>query len=158
MTTNETTLNTLIAVYSRELVNQVAPEENDVLDELLNGYFASPTPAKQTARSADDPLGFGLAETLAAATPAAAAIVSAVLTYVLTEVIRFAQDETVNALKAKIKKLFNSEEEADTAAALTKEQLKTIKEIAVKQGRDFGLSPAEARKMANALIGVLAIQ
>lgn len=145
----------LISEYARELVYQVAPEENDLFDELIEEYFQNPTPPEPVSETRDDPLGSGLGELLVAATPAATAIVGAVLTYLLTEVIKTTQEETATALKKKIKALFQNDKDPPP---LSSKQLELVKELARKQGRAFGLETEEARKMADALIGVLATQ
>lgn len=155
MLPNNQTMQMLISDYSRQLVHQAAPEEGDLFDELIEEYFNDPTPPKQKSGAKDTTLGSGFGEVLIAATPAAAAIVSAVLTYLLTEIIKTTQEETASVLRKKIKQLFQQ----DTGpAALTREQLELVKKLARKQGRAFGLEMAEARKMADALVGVLGVQ
>ena len=177
MLTHPDSLKALITDYSRQVVAQVAPEEGDMFDELSGGYFANPTPPPQNAKPADDDLGFGMAEALVAATPAATAMVSAVLTYVMGEVIKTSQEEAATVLKEKIKRLFAGfsktpeppgakgkeagappKKEKEAVAPLTKEQFEAVKAAAVREGRAFGLGKAEAEKMALALIGVLATQ
>lgn len=55
---------------SKSLVIQIAPEELDLFDELVEEYFQDPTPPNVSSSTPDDPLGFGSAETLVAITPA----------------------------------------------------------------------------------------
>jgi len=180
---------TLIADFSRAVVLETAPEELDLFDELIEDYFSSPLPARPSpgegpGGEADDPLGFGLSETIAAVTPAAAAMASAVLGYLLTETVKATQEESAAALKKKIKALFNPEtqpggksepakQEAnlplpvigapagpkpdEDPAPLTVEQLQQVKRLARKQAVQFGLEPDLADKMAIALVGALAL-
>ena len=186
---------TLIADFSRAVVLETAPEELDLFDELIEDYFSSPLPARHSpgegpgvrpgpGGEADDPLGFGLSETIAAVTPAAAAMASAVLGYLLTETVKATQEESAAALKKKIKALFNPEtqpggksepakQEAnlplpvigapagpkpdEDPAPLTVEQLQQVKRLARKQAVQFGLEPDLADKMAIALVGALAL-
>ncbi len=155
MWTETTEGHKFIEEISRGIITQVAPEESDLFDELLQEYFDHPQPPTPLTSASDDPLGFGLAETLVAVTPAAAAMVSAVLSYLLTEAIKAAQEESATAVKKKIKALFNSEDEAPSP--LTEEQLEQVKKLARKQAIQFGLNAKQAEKMANALIGSLAL-
>jgi hypothetical protein len=53
----------LVIEVSRELVADIAPEELELVDELLDDYYAHPT----VHEAKDDPLGFG-SELLAAST------------------------------------------------------------------------------------------
>ena len=148
---------------SKNIVTQVAPEELDMFDELVEEYFQNPTPPDRSATASDDPLGFGLGETLAAVAPAAAAMVSAVLTYIVTEAIKAGQEETTAIVKQKIKALFNPDKESPGQKTdkeippLTKEQMEQVKKLARKQAIQFGIKPEQAEKMANALIGSLAL-
>jgi len=120
-----------IQEISRGIVGEVAPEEMDMFDELVMEYFQDPTPPNLSASPKDDPLGFGLGETLVAVAPAAAAMASAVLSYLMTETIKAAQEESVEAVKKKIKALFNPEQKDDkpekkedkSLPPLTKEQM-----------------------------------
>ena len=144
-----------IKEISLDVVTQVAPEELDLFDELVQEYFEDPSPPDLSATVSDDPLGFGLAETLVAVTPAATALVSVVLSYLLTEVIKATQEEGAAVLKRKIKKLFNPD--SQEASPLTQPQLEQIKKLARKQAIQFGLNSKQAEQMAAALIGSLAL-
>ncbi len=147
-----------IEEVSKQIVTEVAPEELDLFDELIEGYFEDPAPPDLSEAGSDDPLGFGLGGALVAATPAAAAVVSTVLTYVLTEALKTFQEESAEAIKTKIKKLFKPEEEAeDEIAELTDEQLKQVRRLAIKQAKTFGMEADQAKRMADALIGALAL-
>jgi len=107
-----------------------------------------------------------LGETLVAVAPAAAAMASAVLSYLMTETIKAAQEESVEAVKKKIKALFNPEQKDDkpekkedkSLPPLTKEQMEQVKKLARKQAIQFGIKPDKADKMASALIGSLALR
>jgi hypothetical protein len=145
-----------IQEISQSLVTQVAPEELELFDELMEEYFQDPTPPDLSTTTNDDPLGFGLAETLVAVTPAAAAVVSGMLTYLLTEVIKATQEETAAALKKKIKAFFNPEKD-EPVPILTEAQLERVKRLARQQAVQFGLTTKQAEKMSNALVGSLAL-
>lgn len=155
----------LIQEISKDIVGEVAPEEMDMFDELVEEYFQNPTPPDMSVKPKDDPLGFGLGEVLVAVTPAAAAMVNEVIKYLMNETITAAKDESAEMVKKKVKKLFNPEKKDDKPAKkeegevrpLNKEQLEQVKKLARKQATKFGIGPDKAEKMANALVGSLAL-
>ena len=141
----------LIQEVSKGIVAQVDPEELALFDELMESYFANPHPS---STEKDDPLGFGLGEFVSLVTPAAGAAVSAVLTYILNEVIETAQEEAARAITERIRDWLNAE---PAAKALTAEQLKRIQEITIQQAELFDMDTTKARLMASALVGSLAL-
>jgi hypothetical protein len=155
----------LIQELSKDIVVEVAPEEMDLFDELVKEYFHDPTPPDVSAKPKDVPLGFGLGEVLIAVTPAATAMVNEVLKYVMSESINTAKEESAEAVKKQVKKLFIQEKEHEKPAKkedgevrpLNKEQLEQVKKLARKQAIKFGISEDKAEKMANALIGSLVL-
>jgi len=155
----------LIQEISKGIVIEVAPEEMDLFDELVMEYFQDPTPPDLSAKPKDDPLGFGLGEVLVAATPAVAAMVNAVLNHLMTESLNAAKEESAEVVKKNIKMLFNPQKKDEKPAKkddkevrpLNKEQLEQVKKLAWKQAIKFGIGSEKAEKMANALIGSLAL-
>lgn len=148
----------LIQDISKEIILDVAPEEIDLFDELVDEYFQDPQPPDTSPAAKDDPLGFGIDEALVAATPAAAAVVQVILNYVTTDLFKVAREETAEAVRGKIKTFFRKEqnEEAEPEP-LTKEQLEQIKKLARRQAMKFGMSADRADKMANSLVGLLVL-
>jgi len=155
----------LIQEISKGVVAEIAPEELDLFDELVIEYFQDPTPPDLSAKPKDDPLGFGLGEVLIAVTPAATAMVSEVLKYVMNESLTTAKEESAEAVKKQVKKLFNPEKrdakpakkEDGEVRPLNKDQLEQVKKLARKQAIKFGIGSDKAEKMAIALIGSLAL-
>jgi hypothetical protein len=146
----------VVRELSKQLVEQFAPEELEMFDELYEEYQKHPTPPAVGPR-ADDPLGSGLGELIVAVTPAASAMATAVVTFVLSEVLKAAQDESSEKIKARVKALFNPKPK-EKMTPLTQEQLDRVQKLAAKRAVDFGLSPEKAKKMSLALIGSLSIQ
>lgn len=141
---------------SKDVVSQVAPEEMDLFDELLQQYFENLQPPPQSP-PIDDPLGSGLAEIMVAATPAAAAMASAVLGFIVGEVIKVTKEESASLIRKKIHDLFDPKESSEGSPPLTKEQLELVKKLARKQASRFGFTADKAEMMANALIGALTL-
>ena len=154
-----------IQELSKEIVVEVAPEELDLFDELVAEYFRNPAPPDLSARPKDDPLGFGLGEVLIAVTPAAAAMVKEVVNYLMTESMKAAKEESAEVIEKKVKSLFNPKKKDEKPTKkndkevrqLNKEQLEQVKKLARRQAIKFGISEDKAEKMANALVGSLAL-
>ena len=143
---------------SKELVGQFAPEELDVFDELYHEYRERPAPP-QAEPGTDDPLGSGLGEIIVAVTPAASAMVTAVVSFVLNEVLKASQDEASEKIKTRVKAVFNpTPAEKEKVPPLSQEQLDQVRRLAAKRGVDFGLPPEQARQMSLALIGSLSLK
>lgn len=134
----------VVTEVSRELVAEIAPEELEVVDELLDDYYANPTPHE----SRDDPLGFG-SEFLVASTPAIAMALQTLFNFILNEVWVSAQKESAILIAAKMKSLFNpKKEKAEPALGLTREQLEKAKQLIKKEARRGGMNPQKAEDLA----------
>lgn len=153
----------LVAQLSYDVVGAVAPEEQEIFDELLEEYYQPPITGGRPPES-NDPLGFGLEGMVHVATPAVIALVTTFLNHVFTEAMKTLQDESVEAVKQKIKALFAVEkkEKADAPGevppepkakliAFEREQLALIRKAAIQEARKRGASAEEAERMANAL-------
>jgi hypothetical protein len=155
----------LIRELSKTVVTETVQVEMDLFEELVEGYFQHPVPPEPSAQLRDDPLGFGLDEVLIAVTPAAAAMVSAVLNHLGTEFIHVAKDESAEVVKKRVKELFQKKKKSDKLVKkvdkgvrpLNKEQLEQVKKLARNEAIRFGVSKDKAEKMANALVGKLAL-
>jgi hypothetical protein len=159
MWTNTSEGQKLIQEMSKDIVIEVAPEELDIFDELVMEYFQDPTPPQVQSSQKDDPLGFGIEETLIAITPAAAAVANIVINHILTEFIKITESESSEAVKGKIKALFHSgnKDQTNNPTPLTKDQLENIRKVARNQAIRHGVKADKADKIANALIGRLAL-
>ncbi len=144
---------------SRDLVTQLAPEELDLFDELAQEYFENPKPPESLSTSIkDNPLGFGLGETIVATTPAITAVVSTIIQFLATEFVKTARDETSEMIKKKVKILFDSAgAKKGEVSPLSDDQLEHVKKLARKQAIQFGMNAKQAENMANALAGRLAL-
>lgn len=139
---------------SREIVAEFAPEELPLFDELAQETFEHPRPPQGEERGGDDPLGFGMNETLVAITPAVSAMVSAAFAHLLGEVFKAAGEEEAKNLRERIKRLVNKER---SAAPLTVEQLAQVRKLAQEQAQLFGVPAGQAQQLADALVGRLAL-
>jgi hypothetical protein len=134
----------VVTEVSRELVAEVAPEELEVVDELLADYYANPT----VHESQDNPLGFG-SEFLAASTPVIAMALQTLFNFILNEVWVSAQKESAVLIAERMKSLFNpKKEKAEPALGLTREQLEKAKQLIKKEAIRGGMNPRKAEDLA----------
>ena len=150
----------LVAALSMDIVAEVAPEELDLFDDLVDEYYEDPSPPDMSASARDSALGFGLGGALAAATPAATAMVSAVLGLVVQVATQAFQDESSDFIRDKVKSLFGGkkvETTTDAPIPLTQDQLRRMREAALAEAQKFGMSGDEAERMADALFRRMAV-
>jgi hypothetical protein len=158
-----------IQTVSQEVVGEIAPEELDLFDGLIQDYFKDPTPPDLSPKVKDEPLGFGLEGVLIAVTPAAAAALKAVLDYLLGPTVQGIMKEGSAAIVKRVKEFLNSPEEKSASSAkpgkvekatppdFSKEHLVTVNKIARSEAKKFGLSDSEADRLADVLVARLAL-
>jgi hypothetical protein len=139
---------------SKQLVEQIAPEELEIFDELYEETLENS--GQPAASGSDDALGFGITGLMVAATPVVTTVVGAVIPFLATEVIKAAQNESATLIQRKVKALFSSKKK-DGPVQLTPEQLERVKKLAIKRARAMGMKEEKANQLALALVGSLAI-
>lgn len=143
----------LVTKVSKELVADIAPEELELVDELLEDYYSNPV----VHRGSDSPLGFG-SELLAASTPVIAMALQTLFNFVLNEVWVSAQKEGAVLIAQKMKALLNpSKETAEPALGLTREQLEKAKRLIKKEAIRGGMKPKKAEDLATKIVGRIAL-
>src|SRR5215510_14487118 len=88
----------LVTEVSKEIVSEIAPEELEMADELLDDYYANPEIHEVT----DNPLEFG-SGFLAASTPVVAMALHALFGFIVSEVWASAQKEGATMIAQKMK-------------------------------------------------------
>jgi hypothetical protein len=143
----------VIGEVSKDIVGQIAPEELEMFDELLDDYFENPAPV----RTDDEGLGFG-GDLLVAMTPVVAALVEISITFVLSEVIKTAKEESTTFIANKVKAIFNPTKNKNGALpTLTPEQLKKVKELIRKEATRGGMKSNQAEDVALRITARLAM-
>ena len=143
----------VVTELSRELVAEIAPEELELVDALIDDYYANPT----IHETKDNPLGFG-SELLAASTPVIAMAIQALFNFVLNEVWVSAQKESAVLIAQKMKALINpTKEKAEPALRLTPEQLEKAKQLVKKEAMRGGMKPKKAEDLALKIVGRIAL-
>ena len=143
----------LVTEVSKEIVAEIAPEELEFVDELIEDYYANPA----VPQNRDNPLEFG-SELLAAATPVIAMALQTLFNFVLTEIWSSAQKEGTELIAQKMKALLNPDKEkSEPALGLTQEQLEKAKKLIKKEAIRGGMKPKKAEDLAMKIVGRIAL-
>lgn len=138
----------LVAEITKTIVREVAPEEIDLVDELLHDYFANPAPPDRTGRPVDDPLGWGAGEAMVDATTAAAAMVSASLGFIADSTHDRSGGQLRHYLTAR-------QQDPSTRPLLSSDLLSALRQVALSTARQYGMDAERAEAMANAMLVTL---
>jgi hypothetical protein len=168
MWTNSPEERSFIIEISQSVVGEIAPEEMDLFDELMQEYFNNPSPPDLSKQAKDDALGFGLGEVLLAFAPAVAAALRAVMDHLLGQAMNDVKEEGATAIRNRIKDLLNPEKISETPDQQKKDKkndsldfsrghLAAVRKIARAEAKKFGLTDEDAEKLAGVLIGKLAL-
>lgn len=143
----------VVTELSRELVAEIVPEELELVDELIDDYYANPT----IHETKDNPLGFG-SELLAASTPVIAMAIQTMFNFILNEVWVSAQKESAVLIAQKMKTLINpTKEKAEPGLGLTRDQLEKAKKLIKKEAMRGGMKPKKAEDLALKIVGRIAL-
>lgn len=143
----------IVKEMTYSVISGISPEEAAMFDGIFEEYYDNP--AKKNA-GRDSTLGFGIEGMLDLSTPMVIGMASSVAGFLFTEILKTVKDQTAEAIKAKIKKLFNKKDQnvkKSDLPDLTPEQYAIIKKIAKDEALKFGLSEADAEKMSTGFIG-----
>ena len=152
MTVTTTENQQLVYTISKDIVEQIAPEELEVFDELLEEYFAHPL-----AANSDDPLAFG-SDILVAVTPFVAIAIQITVQFLTEDVFNALKKEGQEAIVKKVKSLFSKPKQEETPSlALDKKQLANINEIIRKEVIRHGMQAKQAEDLALTITARLAL-
>ena len=143
----------LVTEVSKEIVADLAPEELEFVDELIEDYYTNPA----VPVNRDGPLEFG-SELLAAVTPVVAMALQTLFNFVLSEVWDSAQKEGSVLIAQKMKAMLNpTKEKPEAALGLTQEQLERAKKLIRKEAIRGGMKPRKAEDLALKIVGRIAL-
>jgi hypothetical protein len=143
----------IIAGFGRELVVAVAPQEVPLFHSVSEAFFKDPRRARPRRRGSDDLLGFGTVEATLL-TPIVLTIVTRVGMYLAEEIGKDIVTATKSMIEDHIKRLFRRE---PGAVSLQPPQLAEVRRIALSTAQQFAMPEANARELADVLVGRLAI-
>ncbi len=146
----------LVSELSKEIVSQIAPEEIELFDELMQEYFDNPVPPDLTVDESDDALGFGLSEVMVAITPAAAAVTIAALNFIVSNLQQFTKEQSADLSSRDLRQFFANRKKAAVAEALlTPAQLEELRHITQSMAIQYGMDDERAAAMTNAMLVTL---
>lgn len=150
----------LITALSREIVADVAPEEADLFDDLVQEYYEDPTPPGERPRTRGaDPLGFGLDGMVIAMTPAVTAMVTAIGTLAINLAMEAFAGAGADVIREKATALLRGKKDDDgsTPVPLDASHLKRMHEAAYAEALRYGVSEENANRLADALLRHMAL-
>ncbi|MET9630536.1 hypothetical protein ABZX92_23995 [Lentzea sp. NPDC006480] len=142
-------------------MRKIAPEELPSFDIVAAPYLESPEQAERRLRRAyDDPLGFGLGDIVAMATPVIALVSGSVITAVSDSVGKAVQDGTTNAVRKAWRKVRGKPEEPLELPStdLTTSQLAEVRQIALDRALALGMEQPKAEALADAVVVALVLR
>jgi len=132
---------------SRTLIEDISPDELEYFDELSDAHF------KRDVTDKDAQLGFGFVEFGELATPAVMTLVSGIVTYLLTDVVKVAKDQMNDTIKEKLKGYFSKKKkQPEDNLTLSKEQLEKITGLIDNKLREIDVNEKTALKIRDSLI------
>ena len=146
---------------ARRVVRKIAPEELPSFDVVAAPYLETPEPAARRLRQAhDDPLGFGLGDIIAMATPVIALVSGSVITAVSDSLGKAVHDGATGALRKAWRKLRGkpSKPLELPATPLTREQLAEVRQVALDRALSLGVTQQKAEALADAVITALVLR
>lgn len=143
----------LISELGRLVLDRAAPEELLVFDETADEYFRDPQAVLDPKRR-DEAVGFGL--DIALLTPYVLAVVTPVVHFLLDAASQAVQDEAKSSIAGVVRRLLRrGGEPAAAPAALSTEQLRSVRELAYTRARAVGVEDPQATVIADAVVGGL---
>lgn len=146
---------------ARRVVRKIAPEELPSFDVVAAPYLETPEPAARRLRQAhDDPLGFGLGDIVAMATPVIALVSGSVITAVSDSLGKAVRDGTAGALSKAWRKIRRKPQEPLElpSTPLTREQLAEVRQIALDRALSLGMKHQKAEALADAVVAALVLR
>ncbi|WP_394616198.1 hypothetical protein JNUCC0626_42025 [Lentzea sp. JNUCC 0626] len=146
---------------ARHVVRKIAPEELPSFDVVAAPYLENPRQAERRLRQAhDDPIGFGLGDVVAMATPVIALVSGSVITAVSDSIGTAVRDGMTSAVRKAWRKMRGKPDEplALPSTPLTTAQLAEVRQIALERALSLGMKQQKADALADAVIAALVLR
>ena len=157
----EKTQNQLITDVTREVIVQLAPQEVPLFRVTSEAYFKDPEKTLKGKKSKDEMLGFGIGGAVTILTPIALAVTTEVVLFVVEEVKKSIKEESSSLANDIVKKMFKrfrpAGDEVKQIPTLTSEQLAQVRRRACDKARQLNLPEAQAKLLADSLVGSLVL-
>lgn len=162
-----------IAILSRDVVAEIAPEEMPLFEATSEAYLQNPEQAFDKRHNKEEMLGMGVEVSVTLLTPIVLEVSRCVIKYVM----QVSKEPLEKALQDQIQKqapnafdrffsflqrLFTGAAPAPELAvvevtALTKEQLIQVQKLALEKAQQFDLSENQASLLADSLVAKLTL-
>jgi hypothetical protein len=151
----------LVGELARAVLQQAAPEELVLFDEVAADYYRDPALLRRRGRG-DEAVGFGLE--LALLTPYVLAVGTAVIQFLASVVADAVRDELKPVVAGPIRRLIRpgapvdqrpGEENAAASPGLNEAQAREVRRLALRRAKEVGLDDGRAALLADALVGAL---
>jgi hypothetical protein len=150
----ETVNNEVVAEVGRTLVGVLAPHQLPIFGPISKAFFNDPQGALARGRARDDVLGFGAADAELLIPVVLSALIQVGL-FLAKEVGKNLAAATASMIEEQVKRLLRREPGAVTLQPAQRAQ---VHRIAFEVGRQFRLSNARAKQLADAVAGQLDIK
>jgi hypothetical protein len=148
----------LVRELAESVLEQTAPDELLLFDEVAAEYFADPQGVLE-ARGRDEPVGFGL--DLAMVTPVVLAVLTPVVQFLLSAAADAVKQEVRPVLVRWVRALLHKEQDTPGAraptAALTSEQAAHVHQLSRDRAIQLGMSQPDADLLADSIVGGMAV-
>lgn len=163
----------LVAEVAQLVLRRAAPEELAIFEETADEYFDDPA-AVLDPQAKDEAVGFGLE--LSLITPYALAVAAAVVRYLATLLRDALEDAAKPEVVKRVRRLFRAEDDASQVGTpavpggsatpagrtngvtpLDTEQARRVHDVAYDRATALGLLEADARLLADAVVGRLVV-
>jgi hypothetical protein len=162
----KTNLSRFTADLSYDVVAQIAPQELPLFRANREAFLRSRDRFQLGQTGQDEMLGFGAGGTIELMTPAILVMTAEVIRYLTEEIKKSAKEESASFIGETVKQLFKkfrteqtkTEPPKNAPAPLDAAQLARVRQAALKKARLLKLSDARAKLLADAIVGMLAVE
>lgn len=152
----------LVADVSRDIIEQIAPDELVLFRATSEAYFKDPAKALKQQGGKDEMLGFGFEEAIPLLTPVVLAVTEQVVRYLAAAFAKAATDKSADMAAAGVRSLSMKLHPTPGGASagpppLTTSQLSEVRQVAMEKAQQLNLSEAQARLLADSMVGRLAV-
>ncbi|MFI7701250.1 hypothetical protein [Nonomuraea sp. NPDC049480] len=149
--------NGLVAELAEIVIERTAPEELVLFQENAAEYFRDPRAALKSG-DRDEPVGFGL--DMVMMTPYVLAVVAPVVQFLVTTMVEAVAEESATHVVDLVRRRFLRGRPADDEPAggvepLSEEQLRQVREVALRAAQGVRLDDGQANLLADAVVGGL---
>lgn len=145
----------LVIGLTEAILNQLAPDELDILPEVSDEFFDNPERTLKAAK--EESLGFGIE--LALLAPFALSVAMEVVKFLLSMAKDAVGPDVKTVVSGWLRRVFPGLKagQPSPTVPLSREQLQLVRDVAYARARDLGVEEPQAVALADAVIGGIAL-